>query len=126
MMKSHRAALLLSILLAAGALLPIFPLPAAAQNDSSGQSQDTPERVQPIAERKPGLMRWKIVALAGAAVVSLTLLAFAAPRWRSWNLFDRQYRFPRVEAAALRLGGNRSGGCMATMEFRRGSTAEDT
>jgi hypothetical protein len=49
---------------------------------------------------------------AGPAALALSL-----PRWRKWNLFDRQYRFRPAEDVPLRLGGKRSGGCMGRIDF---------
>jgi hypothetical protein len=61
------------------------------------------------------------VLIAGAAVllfVSVILLVRSVRAWRSSNLFDRQYRFPAPGPAALRFGGNRCGGQLATLTFR--------
>jgi hypothetical protein len=51
-------------------------------------------------------------------IVVLIVLLFSIRAWRAGNLFDREYRFPPVASAAIRLGGNRSGGHMATLNFR--------
>jgi hypothetical protein len=61
----------------------------------------------------------RVLILGGAAVAFLTagaLLYFAIKEWRAANIFERKYRFPRVRSAALRFGGNRSGGAMAAIE----------
>ena len=68
--------------------------------------------------RKPIPLRWKIaIVLTGLAVGSGSLWC-AIRVWRKWNLFDREYHFPRPTTAALRLGAVRSGGHMATITFR--------
>lgn len=71
-----------------------------------------------VAETKPIPLAWKIAIVSIATVGSGFVLAFSIRAWRSSNLFDRQYRFPAPADAAFRLGGNKSGGCMATIEFR--------
>ena len=61
----------------------------------------------------------RVLIFAGAAVAFISagvLLYFAIKAWRSANIFERKYRFPRVRSAALRFGGNRSGGAMAAIE----------
>jgi hypothetical protein len=85
----------------------LMAMPAAA----FGQAPDPPLPPQPIA------VGWKI---AGAAVVLAALGAaifYAIRIWRSWNLFDRQYRFPHVATAPRRLGANKAGGLLATIVF---------
>jgi hypothetical protein len=58
------------------------------------------------------------LAIAGAILtVGLVAFAFSVRAWRSGNLFNRQYHFPPVATVALRLGANKSGGCMATIVF---------
>ena len=69
----------------------------------------------------------RAVLIAGAAVlllVSSILLLKSARAWRSSNLFDRQYRFPAPGPAALRFGGNRCGGQLATLKFRGAAEAK--
>jgi hypothetical protein len=122
-MKTQTRFVFLSILLGATLVLSIFASNAFAQTGSPGVSSTAPAIAR---ARQPIPMRWKIAVIAAAAAVGLAVLAFAAPRWRSSNLFDRQYRFPRVENVALRFGATRSGGCMATIEYRRESTSEHT
>lgn len=61
----------------------------------------------------------RVLILAGAAVAFISagvLLYFAIKAWRAANIFERKYRFPRVRSVALRFGGNRSGGAMATID----------
>jgi hypothetical protein len=60
----------------------------------------------------------KLGVAAVVMLVSLVVLFFSIRAWRAGNLFDREYRFPRVASVAIRLGGDRSGGCMATINFR--------
>jgi hypothetical protein len=50
------------------------------------------------------------------ALIAAFLLYFAAKAWRASNIFGRKYRLPSPETAAVRFGGNRSGGLMATIE----------
>jgi hypothetical protein len=122
----------------------IFALGAASNSfaQSKGPSLDG-SRPTPSATASPTLppsafarpqnmpapipLRWKIGILASAFIIGLAGLALAARNWRSWNLFDRQYRFPPVPTVALRLGANKSGGCMATIQFshRVDPTPED-
>jgi hypothetical protein len=56
----------------------------------------------------------------GGAIVALLavggLLYAATKAWRSSTLFGRKYYFPPAGSAALRFGGNRSGGFMAAIE----------
>jgi hypothetical protein len=62
--------------------------------------------------------------LGGAAFVGLAsaaILFFGIRAWRMSRLFGRQYLFPVRKEVALRLGGDRSGGLMATARF--GDTA---
>jgi hypothetical protein len=84
----------------------------------------------PQAERPPPPSKPlpRAVLIAGAAVlllVSSILLFKSARAWRSSNLFDRQYRFPSTGPAALRFGGNRCGGQLATLNFH-GAAKEKT
>lgn len=60
-----------------------------------------------------------LLVLAGLALGGLTLLWFALRVLRAANLFDHSYRFPEPTApAALRFGGKRCGGRLATSDFR--------
>ena len=63
---------------------------------------------------------WKIVIGVILALIFLGLLKAihsAMRKWRSSNLFDRQYRFPMVRDVPLRLGAGKSGGTMAALLF---------
>ncbi len=66
---------------------------------------------------EPIALGWKIAMIAVVVSALGTGLYFSARRWRSSNLFDRQYRFAPVAQVALRLGGTKSGGSMATIVF---------
>ena len=80
--------------------------------------EQTPAETLDDAEQfraRPIARGWKI---AGALLVVSAAgvgLYFAIRSWRFSNLFDRQYVFPPAKEASLRLGGGRSGGCMATI-----------
>jgi hypothetical protein len=75
----------------------------------------TPARAH-IPESEPIPQGWIIAGEAALALISAVVLIAATRAWRSSNLFDRKYRFPSGEPAALRFGGTRSGGFMATIE----------
>ncbi len=118
-MNLRRAIFLLSIL-----SMSIFASVAPAQSPTPNATGARPAFAQPRAPRKPIPLQWKLAAVAGVLVVSLGVLRRASRSWRKWNLFDRQYRFP-IREVAPRLGGTRSGGCTATIEFRRDSIGEN-
>jgi len=101
------------------------PLPTVAPRATAKPTSPPPAFAQPHAPRKPIPLQWKLAIVAGTLIVSLGVLRFASRAWRKWNLFDRQYRFPVQENVAPRLGGTRSGGCTATIDFRRDSVGED-
>lgn len=118
---SNRAktALCLSILLIA------FSPDAQPQELKLGTVTPTPSPVDqnPFAQfvqqkRKPIAMKWKIGAVLVVLAIAGVALWISARVWKSSNLFDRQYRFPAVQSAAIRLGANRSGGQVATILFR--------
>ena len=129
-MKAWLILLLLAMTLWSGVIFAEEATPAASPTATrAGSSLTTAESppafLRPPAPRKPIPLRWKIAIVAAVLVVSGALLALAARAWHSWNLFDRQYRFSPATAPDRRLGANRSGGCMATLQFGRGSPAED-
>ena len=66
---------------------------------------------------EPIALGWKIAIVAAVALAVGTGLFFSVRSWLSSNLFDRQYSFPPVPPVALRLGGTKSGGSMATIVF---------
>ena len=89
---------------------------ATATPTPSGQEENPFAKL--ASHRKPIPLGLKIAIVLGAIVIASVPLWIAMRVWRSSNLFDRQYRFPQVETAALRLGANRSGGHMAVVTFR--------
>jgi hypothetical protein len=107
-----RIALFLSILILAAVRVAICQSEQPSPDASSAMVQ------APSAHTKPIPIGWKIGIVAIVAMGSGFVLAFSIRSWKSSNLFDRQYRFPVGAAAALRLGANKSGGYMATIEFR--------
>jgi hypothetical protein len=78
-----------------------------------------PTRLLEQADRKPIPREWIIGGAVAATVVALLLFWGASRAWRSSNLFDQQYRFPirGGAAVALRLGGKKSGGHMASISL---------
>lgn len=107
--RAALVALLLSILTFASAP-PGFPQTVISSPEGLIQEQ------RPVRKSIP--RSWKIAIVSAAFVMCLVALAFSARAWRAANLFDREYRFPAVIPAAIRLGGKRTGGCMATINFR--------
>ncbi len=80
----------------------------------------TPARKFPISEEqeRPIPKSWIIGGAIAAAIVIGGILFGAARAWRSSNLFGRAYRFPvSSEPAAVRFGGEKCGGHMATVRF---------
>jgi hypothetical protein len=69
-------------------------------------------------EEKPIARGWKIAGAIAAGLVTAGLFYFATRTWRSSNLFDREYLFPIEGEPAVRFGGEKSGGHMATVRFR--------
>jgi hypothetical protein len=75
---------------------------------------------QPPRPPQPAKSIPRVALITGAVVLLILtgLILFRAVRaWRSSNLFDRQYRFPAPDPAALRFGADRCGGQMATINF---------
>lgn len=101
--------------------LMIGPMAFSQTND---QSRSTPsvtsdQSVETQSSSSKPLSRMsKLGVVAAVMLVSLVVLLFSIRAWRAGNLFDREYRFPPVASVTIRLGGNRSGGCMATISFR--------
>ncbi len=78
----------------------------------------TPTRkLQLQDEERPIPREYLIGGAIAAGVVLLGILYGAIRAWRTSNLFGRQYRFPTTRDAAVRLGGEKSGGHMATVRF---------
>jgi uncharacterized membrane protein YgcG len=99
-----------------------------AQPAPGAQPASTVAMVAAIpADSVPLPLVWKIaIVAAGLALIAVTFY-FSIRTWHTWNLFDRQYRFPPVTKVPLRLGANRSGGCMARIEFHdRGRPQESS
>jgi hypothetical protein len=76
-----------------------------------------PTRYLEDAERKPIPREYIIGGAIALTVVAVLLLWGASRAWRSSNLFDQQYRFPVRGEAALRLGGKKTGGHMASISL---------
>jgi hypothetical protein len=107
-------------------LAPAQPDPSIFDQRRYAPQQQPPP---PPHERMPAPAKPipRAALIAGATVlllVSSILLLKSARAWRSSNLFDRQYRFPAPGPAALRFGGNRCGGQLATLEFRGAAEAK--
>ncbi len=80
---------------------------------SGSQLSEAPRGKAPIP-------RVWIIAGASVALLAGCGLLYASIRaWRSSNLFDREYHFPPAGPSAMRFGGARSGGLMATINFRK-------
>lgn len=60
---------------------------------------------------------WIIAGACLAAAAVVALLYRSVRVWRSSDIFDREYHFPRGESPAIRLGAKRNGGQMATIHF---------
>jgi peptidoglycan/LPS O-acetylase OafA/YrhL len=84
--------------------------------------------IQARRAQKPIPLGWKITIVSTAFVLAAVVMAFAVRAWHLGNLFDREYRFPAVAGAAVRLGANKSGGRMATIAFgdREGLTSSNS
>ncbi len=68
-----------------------------------------------------------IIGGAAAALLIIALILWGSARaWRSANIFDQQYRFPANPEPALRFGGARSGGHMATIGEARAPRPSET
>ena len=103
---------------------PFGPLPAPTPPQPSVVRTLSPD---------PLPRKWVIGAGAVGALAGGALLFFGIRAWRMSRLFGRQYRFPVPKNVALRLGGERSGGWLATARFgesgdgaRSESKAKDT
>jgi hypothetical protein len=96
-------------------------LPSATPSPSAvASARENPfdQFVKAQAQRKPIPTSWKIAAAMVVVAIASVVLWISVRVWRASNLFDRQYRFPAVQSAALRLGGTRSGGLVASTKFR--------
>jgi hypothetical protein len=105
-------------------ILAVGPMIFSQTNDHRDASRSTPSAAPnglietPSATSKPLSRASKLSVAAAAMIVVLIVLLFSIRAWRAGNLFDREYRFSPVASVAIRLGGNRSGGCMAILNFR--------
>ena len=88
---------------------PFGPLPPP--------TQAPPPKPKDVEPPKPIPREWLIGGGIAWVLAIAALLWGANKAWHSSNLFDRQYRFPESRDPALRLGGKRSGGHMATIQF---------
>ena len=129
-MKRHRALVLLlplALLFGAGVhpLVAQLPPPAAATPEFKERpygpipapTKEPRAKVKDIEPSKPIPLGWKIGGAVAAVLALAGLLYGASKAWHSSNLFDREYRFPTGSDAALRFGGKRCGGYMATLRF---------
>jgi hypothetical protein len=101
--------------------LAVAPISFSQTNGQSSSTPSiTPDQLLETQSRPPKpLSRMSKLGVAAAVMlVSLIVLLFSIRAWRAGNLFDREYRLPPLASVAIRLGGNRSGGCMATINFR--------
>jgi len=88
---------------------PFGPRPAATP---------TPERKKSDSEAKQPIPLAWILGGTGIGLLAIVALLYgSARRWRSSNLFDRQYRFPIVEEPALRFGAKKCGGHLAKVQL---------
>ncbi|MDQ6655705.1 MAG: hypothetical protein M3Y80_07825 [Verrucomicrobiota bacterium] len=85
-----------------------------------------PSHIMEDIERKPIPRAWLIGGGIGTAIVVLLLVWGAARAARASNLFDQQYRFPAAARAALRFGGQKSGGHLARTDLPSVSKAPAT
>ncbi len=86
---------------------PFGPLPEATETPPPKKFEDEDE--------KPIPRGWIIGGVAAAVLALAGILYGSARAWHSSNLFDQQYRFPVNDKPALRFGGQRCGGHMATI-----------
>ena len=116
------------LLLVCAAVQPLFaqlPAPPAATPDFKERpfgpipppTQPPKAKPKDIEPSKPLPLGWKITIGAAIVLGTAGLLYGASKAWHSSNLFDREYRFPTGSTAALRFGGKRCGGHMATLRF---------
>ena len=88
---------------------PFGPVP-----EPTKEPRAKPKDLEPS---KPIPIGWIIAGVASGVLGIVGLLYGASKAWHSSNLFDREYRFPTESEAALRFGGKRCGGHMATVQF---------
>ena len=108
----------------APALPPPSPSPPVFQDRPFGPKPPaTPPRPSIVRTQVPTPFprEWVIGGAAVGVVGGAALLFFAIREWRMSRLFGREYRFPVRNNVSLRLGGERSGGLMATARFGESS-----
>ena len=123
------ALLLVTFVFAASA--PALPLPSPSppvfQDRPFGpRPAPTPPRpsVVRMQKREPLPRAWIIGGVALGSLACAGVLFFGIRVWRTSRLFGRQHLFPVRDKVALRFGGERAGGLMATSRF--GSEPKDT
>ncbi len=120
--RTRKGGAILLLFLWLAALLPAQqapPLPGDQRFPAPPQPA-TAAPARPITEEGIRIpRRWLLVGGTLAGLMALYLLWHASRTWRRANLFDRSYRLPVPGTAALRLGGERSGGAMATVKSGR-------
>ena len=135
MIKLHSRASTVAVLLlatfvfapSASALPPPSPSPPVFQDRPFGpRPAPTPPRpsVVRMKTREPLPRAWILGGVAFGSFACAGVLFFGIRVWRASRLFGRQHLFPVRDNVALRLGGERSGGLIATSRF--GSEAKDT
>ena len=75
-------------------------------------------KFRPTEEERPISRGWKIAGGIAALLAAGGIVYGATRAWRSSNLFGREYVFPVSRDAAVRFGGEKCGGHMATVRFR--------
>ena len=81
------------------------------------ETQTPPQKKFDTEEEKPIPREWIIGGIAATVLAIAGILYGSARAWHSSNIFDQQYRFPVNANPALRFGGLRSGGHMATIRL---------
>ena len=112
--------------------------PALARGDYSAAASDGAQALMkrlhevrqelesPAAKSWQLTRGWALTILAILLVAGAIFLFIAARIWRSANLFDRRYSFPKPdEPPAKRFGGARCGGQTATIRFGESLEAKD-
>ncbi|HEY2799049.1 MAG TPA: TPM domain-containing protein [Chthoniobacterales bacterium] len=112
--------------------------PALARGDYSGAASDGAKALMkqlhevrkqlesPAAKSWQLTRGWALTIFAILLVAAAIFLFIASRIWRSANLFDRRYAFPKPdEPAAKRFGGANCGGQMATIRFGESLETKD-
>jgi hypothetical protein len=80
-------------------------------------TQALPSQKFDTEDEKPIPREWIIGGVAATVLAIAGILYGSARAWHSSNIFDQQYRFPVNDNPALRFGGLRCGGHMATIRL---------